>query len=77
MSHSNTTFKPGDLVICIKSKHPHHNCEEPELGKLYKVTDHFKNKLTNIIYIGGQTYSSECFVYPNLTRLEKLIYNIP
>ncbi len=68
-------FKVGDLVLCIQSKHEWHTSAEPETGKLYIVYNRIMEDNTFAVEPGFWFHSS-CFVYPNLTKLEKLIYGV-
>lgn len=78
MSHSNTTFKPGDAVICIKTKAYYH-AREPILHKVCIVKDigfSANGPIEQIILTDETSFLSSHFVPANLSKIEKLIYNI-
>ncbi len=72
-------FNVGDVVICIRSRHPYH-ATEPILNHKYIVQEYSTaNSHWPLIYVEGHdyNYAAECFVKSGaLTKLEKLIYGI-
>ncbi len=75
-------FNVGDVVICIKERHPFH-AAKPKLGTKYIVLEYipaiYPYDKYNTLSLEGEkhNYAAECFIKSGgLTKLERLIYGI-